>query len=110
MGHSATTTYSLKQTTTKFNAHAHKYTPEQIGAITHDLGDMLHFFGYTDTKSDNETAFFAPSATLNSGIAEQQRLYYGFKDANQAALEKVSSTASSYTPVDYGIYSHPDVF
>lgn len=27
LGHSATTTYTLKQTTTKFNAHVDKYTP-----------------------------------------------------------------------------------
>ena len=48
MGPAATTTYELKQTTGKFNAHLDKYTPEQLAYVKEQLGDHIHYFGYTN--------------------------------------------------------------
>lgn len=72
---------------------------------------MLHFFGYIDNGVESKTNFFATrpnSMTKNAVVSASERGDNGFKAANLASLERVSS--ASYTPVDYGIYSHADVF
>jgi hypothetical protein len=48
MGQAATKTYDLKQTTGRFNAHADKFTPDQLAYVKEELKDHLHYFGYTN--------------------------------------------------------------
>lgn len=46
MGHGATKSYSLKDSTKQSNASAALYTEEQIEYVKRELKDMLYFFGY----------------------------------------------------------------
>lgn len=54
MGKSATVTYSLKDTTTKFDANRSKYSAEQQAWIKEEMKEMMHFFGYAKVPQDPE--------------------------------------------------------
>lgn len=47
MGHEATQTYSLKESTKKTNANVHRYTPEQLDWVREHLSEFINFFGYS---------------------------------------------------------------
>ena len=46
MGSSATVTYTLKDSTKKYNSNAKRYSKDQIDWIKGEFKEMLHFFGY----------------------------------------------------------------
>ena len=46
MGRSATVTYALKDTTTKFDGNKSKYSESQIAWIKEEFKEFMHFFGY----------------------------------------------------------------
>jgi len=82
--------YQTKTTTGIPNAHADKYTEEQMNYIKTELAHFLHFFGYTNNPDggDNDTAFFnyeEPHPTENVN-------YYRFHEANKRALARVTGT------------------
>lgn len=54
LGKSATVTYSLKDTTTKFDASRSLYSAEQQAWIKEEMKDMMHFFGYAKLPQDPE--------------------------------------------------------
>ena len=60
MGKSATQTYTLKDTTTRMNGNAKRYTASQLEWVRTEMKEMLHFFGYAKLEHDleNPTGFF----------------------------------------------------
>lgn len=77
MDQKATQTYSLKESTKKNNANAHRYTTEQLTWVGENLKEFIHFFGYAKIPSDpeNPTGFFEYEGTDK----EMNRQYMGFK-------------------------------
>jgi hypothetical protein len=58
-GKGASQVYQTKSTTGVANAHAHRYTKEQIDYFKTKMGHILYFFGYTNHPTEeNPTAFF----------------------------------------------------
>lgn len=76
MGQKATQTYSLKDSTKKNNANAHRYTEAQLGWIRDNMSEMLHYFGYAKLPHDpeNNTGFFE----YDGSDAEMTRQYKGW--------------------------------
>ena len=76
MGHSATKTYSLKESTKKNNANAHRYTPELKNWVGENLKEFINFFGYSKLpgQAENLTGFF----DYENPDAEMIRQHGGF--------------------------------
>jgi len=89
MGRSATVTYSLKDTTTKFDSNRSKFTQEQQAWIKEEFKEMLHFFGYAKVPQDpeNTTGF-----TEYDGQDEHlNRVYKGYERQNEDMINWVST-------------------
>ena len=54
MGQNAAQTYSLKETTRRFNTNVHRYTEKQLVWIQEHMKEVLHYFGYSKVPSDLE--------------------------------------------------------
>ena len=80
MGSNATQVYSLKESTKRLNANAHRYTDDQLAFISEQCKEWLHFFGYAKLPQDceNMTGFFEYDGS-NEELNEQ---YQGFKLQN----------------------------
>lgn len=78
MGAEASKSYKLKDTTGKFNSHAHRYNEEQMQYIKDTLAEHLHFFNYaTNPHSSDETGIF------DFGDNDEHRdLFNGFRKLN----------------------------
>ena len=88
-GASATLTYTLKDSTKRYNSNANKYLPEQRDWIKENFGDMLHFFGYAKLPQDPEniTGYYDYDGT-NEALNSQ---YKGFEKHNEDVLNWVCS-------------------
>jgi len=79
--------YRLKNTTGKFNVHAHKYTAEQIEHIKNENAELLYFLGYTNhPEVETKTNFFE----FADHKPEHLQKYMGFKEINKKVIEDVS--------------------
>ena len=58
MGANASRVYQTKASTGTFNTHAHRYTKEQMDLMTHEMADLLYFFGYSNFEEESPTNFF----------------------------------------------------
>ena len=76
-GASATVTYTLKDTTRRYNGNAGIYTEEQRQWIKSEFKEIMHYFGYAKVSSDpdNVTGFFDYT---DEEDAEMQALYQGY--------------------------------
>ena len=75
-GAEATVTYTLKDTTRKYNGNAGIYTEEQKVWIKDHFKEFLHYFGYAKLPSDpdNVTGFYDFPDEGN----EMRHLYMGY--------------------------------
>ena len=73
-GASATVTYTLKDTTRRYNGNEGIYTEEQRQWIKSEFKEIMHYFGYAKVSSDpdNVTGFFDYT---DEEDAEMQTLY-----------------------------------
>ena len=87
MGDTATQTYTLKESTKKCNANAHRYNASQKAWIMENMKEMLHFFGYArlPTDPDNNTGFFEYDGTDE----EMNRQYKGWQLQNESMINWV---------------------
>ena len=87
MGAQASQTYSLKESTRKTNANAFRYTEAQLGWVSDNMKEVLHFFGYARLPEDpsNITGFFE----YDGSDAEMNRQYKGWKAQNEAMVNWV---------------------
>ena len=78
MGQKATQTYSLKDSTKKNNANAHRYTAAQLEWVKENCKEFLHYFGYAKVPEDpdNLTGFFE----YDGSDPEMTRQYRGWRD------------------------------
>ena len=85
MGSGATQTYSLKDSTKKNNANAHRYTEEQLAWVRENMSEMLHFFGYAKLPQDpeNNTGFF----DYDGSDPELTRQYKGWQAQNAGMVD-----------------------
>jgi len=60
LGQEATQIYTLKESTKRNNANAHRYTDAQKAWISENMKEMNHFFGYAKLPTDpeNNTGFY----------------------------------------------------
>ena len=84
MGHSATKTYSLKESTKKTNANEHRYTPELLAWVGETCKEFLNFFGYSKLpdQEENLTGFFP----YENPDEEMYRQYQGFSMQNESMV------------------------
>ena len=88
----STQTYTLKDTTLKFNAQSKRYNKEQWAFVQETLKPMLYFFGYAKDPhgGENNTGFF-DYGPLDKQDPELVKSFKGYKSMNKNIIEWVAS-------------------
>lgn len=95
MGHGATRSYALKDSTKAGNASRGMYTDDQIEYIKRELKDMLYFFGYVNSSLDtsgeeggNPTGFYQYDEQTDR---EEATNYKAYQALNKQVVEWTST-------------------
>ena len=91
LGQKATLTYTLKDTTLKFNAQAKRYNNDQWEFVKETLKPMLYFFGYAKDPhgGENNTGFF-DYGPLDQQDPELVKSFKGYKAMNKNIIDWVA--------------------
>lgn len=86
MDKASTQTYTLKESTRRNNANAHRYTGDQLAWVRDHLKEMIHFFGYAKVAADpeNMTGFFEYAGSDSETSGQD---YRGWLRQNEEMIE-----------------------
>ena len=97
----------MKPTTGNFNAFKDKYSEEQIKHIQELNADLLYYFGYTNSPTNelNKTAFFE----FKDHKPKHAAKYYGYREQNKKWCKELNEKGGWKEPL-YEINGHKDCF
>lgn len=90
-GAKATQTYTLKDTSKKYNAARQYYTDAQVEFAKDKLKDMMYFFGYAKSSTDDRENFTGFYEFDEATDREQANNYMSWKKNNENVIEWVST-------------------